>query len=109
VVNVDEGTQTTKHNKRTRLSLAGLIVGLLGTGLDAFIIWSFAGFGPLGLVIPIIILGGIVALAWKKPFIGGILLIVFSLPTVPPCGLPLLVAGILFLLSWRDKQKQVAT
>ena len=106
---VKEGTQKAKHNKQSRMRLAGLVVGLLGTGLDAFIIWSFAGFGLLGLVVPIIILGGIVALAWKKPFIGGILLIVFSLPTVPPCGLPLLVAGILFLLSWRDKQKQVAT
>ena len=106
---MEQGTQTAKHNKQARLRLAGLIVGLLGTGLDAFIIWTFAGFGLLGLVIPIILLGGILVLAWKKPFIGGILLIVFSLPTVPPCGLPLLVAGILFLLSWREKEKHVAT
>ena len=104
---MEEGTQTAKHHKQTRLRLAGLVVGLLGTALDAFIIWSFAGFGILGLVIPIILLGGILFLTWKKPFIGGILLIVFSLPTVPPFGLPLMVAGILFLLSWREKEKKV--
>ena len=104
-----EGTPTAKLNKQARLRLAGLVIGLLGTALDAFIIWSFAGFGLLGLVIPVIFLGGILFLAWKKPFIGGILLIVFSLPTVPPFGLPLLVAGILFLLSWREEQKRVET
>ena len=106
---MEERTQKAKRNKRTRLRLAGLVIGLLGTALDAFILWSFAGFGLWGLVIPIIILGGILALAWKKPFLGGILLIVFSLPTVPPFGLPLLVAGILFLLSWREEQKRVET
>ena len=106
---MEERTQKAKRNKRTRLRLAGLVIGLLGTALDAFILWSFAGFGLWGLVIPIIILGGILALAWKKPFLGGILLIIFSLPTVPPFGLPLLVASILFLLSWREEQKRVET
>ena len=105
---MEEGTQKAKHHKQGRLRLAGLILGLLGIGLDAFIIWSFAGFGLLGLVVPIIVLGCILFLAWMKPFIGGILLIVFSLPTVPPFGLPLLVAGILFLLSWREKEKHLA-
>jgi hypothetical protein len=109
VIKVEEATQIAKLDKRARLRLAGLIVGLLGTGLDTFIIWSFAGFGLLGLAVTIIVLGGILFLAWMKPFMGGILLIVFSLPTVPPFGLPLLVAGILFLLSWREEQKRMET
>ncbi len=102
---MEEQTQVAKRSRRTRLRLVGLIVGLLGAGLDTFIIWGFAGLGPFGVVIPILILGGIPALAWRKPFIGGILLIVSSFPTVPPFGLPLLAAGILFLLSWREGRK----
>jgi hypothetical protein len=109
MVEVEQGKETAKHNKQNRLRAAGLVIGLLGTALDAFILWSFTGFGVLGLIIPIIILGGVLFLAWKKLFIGGILLIVFSLPTVPPFGLPLLVAGILFLLSWREQEKHKAT
>jgi hypothetical protein len=109
-------------NKKRRLCIAGLITGLIGGVLYLPI------FG-VGLVII-----GSVVLAYKKPLIGGILLIIESLwpmailaasplfPSsealglamlwgaltfiVPIFCLPLLASGILFLLSWRERQRE---
>ena len=104
-----EPTQIAKRDRRTKLRRVGLTVGVLGGGLATSVIWVFVPevevLGSFILVIPILAFGGILTLAWKKPFIGGILLIVFSFPTVPPFGLPLLAAGILFLLSWREAKR----
>ena len=106
-------------SKKQKLRMAGLVIGLIGGVLYLPI------FGA-GLVI-----FGSAALAYKKPLIGGILLIIESLwpmailaasplfPTsealglamlwgalpfiVPIFCLPLLASGILFLLSWRER------
>ena len=106
-------------SKKHKLFIAGLISGLISGVLYLPI------FG-IGLVII-----GSVVLAYKKPLIGGILLIVESLwpvvilaasplfPSsealglamlwgvlpfiVPIFCLPLLASGILFILSWRER------
>jgi len=105
---MEERTQKNKHDRKKRLRRTGLIVGLFGSGLYTVVSWAFASetLGLLSVVIPIIILGGILITALKKPLIGGILLVVVGFPTsLTLFGLPLLAAGILFLLSWREGRR----
>lgn len=102
---VEEQTQTEKRNRSKWLHRAGLILGLLGGGIATVTYWGFTQevLGPFSIAIPILVLGAILFLAWKKPLIGGILLIIASMP-LGLFGLPLLGAGILFILlviSWR--------
>ena len=109
-------------SKRGLLAWIGLIIGLVAAGLSlSFTIplsteeWFFT------VLIPIPWAG--VALAWKRPFIGGVVLIVAGLSMIllPLAfrnlseelfawgwlaiillvGQPLLAAGVLLILSWR--------
>jgi len=126
----DKGGEVVKVRKG--LYRAGLIVGLVGAvWLTLFALaTSEAPFSwyavPMAVVLVVPFLVG-VAIAWKWPLIGGILLIAASLfwavwryTTVPPMpladslymiaigilpvSLPLLASGILFLLSGRGVQ-----
>ena len=106
MVKMEERTQIDKRNRTKWLRRAGLIIGLLGGGIATVTYWGFTRevLGFFAIIIPILVLGSILLLAWKKPFIGGILLIVASFP-VALFGLPLLAAGILFLLSWAEARR----
>ena len=105
---MEERTQIEKRNRTKWLRRAGLIVGLLGGGLATVTYSGFTWevFGPFAVVIPILVLGSVLITAWKKPLIGGILLVVASMP-VALFGLPLLAAGILFLLTWAEERALV--
>ena len=124
---------TIKSSRREKLHLTGLILGLMvgvmyiqrGVAPELTAILVFGGAG--------LVIFGSVALAWRKPLAGGIVLIVESLwplailaasplfPSSEALGLamvwgmmprialfmcfPLLASGVLFLFSWRKGQK----
>ena len=124
---------TVKSSRREKLHLTGLILGLMvgvmyiqrGVAPELTAILVFGGAG--------LVIFGSVAVAWRKPLAGGIVLIVESLwplailaasplfPSSEALGLamvwgmmprialfmcfPLLASGVLFLLSWRKGQK----
>ena len=106
MVKMEERTQIKKRNRTKWLRRAGLIVGLLGAGISTVTYWGFTQevLGPFSIAIPILVLGAILFLAWKKPLIGGILLVVASMP-LALFGLPLLAAGFLFLLLGIEGRK----
>ena len=123
---------TTTNNRRKWLRRAGLIVGLVGAGgLTLFILATTETLFTWYAVPTVLVLGlpflAMVAVAWKWPLIGGILLIatglfwtVWRAVTIPPTpypfllpllvwgilpvSLPLLASGILFLLSWEGRR-----
>ena len=129
------GKTTVTSSQRQKLCLAGVIVGLMmgimymQRAITPDLVFNLAFLGA-GLVI-----FGSVALAWKRPLIGSIVLTIESLwplallvasplffsseglglamlwGIMPQIALfmcfPLLVSGILFLLSWREGQKQI--
>jgi hypothetical protein len=100
---ISPAEKTEQPNKVSRLRMAGLITGILGASLDTFILWSFGNFGIIGAIIPGLIFAGALVLAWRKPLIGGIILIVLSFPTILPFGVPLMVSGILFVVAGNRK------
>ena len=121
-----------KLASRKWLRRAGLIVGLAGaTELTLFILATsegrFSWFAAPTVVILVLPFLVSVAIAWKWPLIGGILLIIgglfwpvwrlISMPpmstpmplpilalVILPVSLPLLATGILFLLSWEGRR-----
>jgi hypothetical protein len=131
------GVREVKNNGRRRWwRQAGLVVGLvwasLWTAFAAASAWS-QGFGPvLGdslaasavLISGIVLLWGGVAVAWKRAFIGGFLLVTASFLVMagyslsaadrvaPPgiflivltMGIPPLAAGVFYLLLWREER-----
>ena len=105
VSETEQQNQTEKPNRTKWLRRAGLIVGLLGAGIATVTYWSFTQevLGPFSIVIPILVLGAILFLAWKKPLIGGILLVVASMP-LALFGLPLIAGGIIFILLWAEER-----
>jgi len=114
---------------RKRLYWAGLIVGLAGAVLLTLFIFAtsegrFSWYSVPTVIIFVLPFLAMVAVAWKWPLIGGILLIavglfwpVWRLTTIPPTSQPMplatlalvilpvsllpLASGILFLLSRR--------
>lgn len=126
---------TTNSKRRKWLRLVGLILGIIGAGGLALIVWVVLAFSWGRIVEPIhwlyvlvsgLIIIGSVAVAWKWELIGGVALIVEGLPPIVigtlwvtqyglfalfllvlPVGLPLLICGILFTLSWREGQKHL--
>jgi len=70
------------------------------------------------IVVPIITFGGL-AIAWKRSFIGGVVLIIgglflaayspaihVSAAAIVVTSLPPVASGVLFLLSWREGRRQ---
>ena len=124
-----------KSRRRKWLRGAGLIIGLVaGAGITLLcipilvVVLAFArGVSSMGVevtgteilyMILLFVTGPImicsVVLAWKRSFIGGIVLIVLGLAAALVglgvayilfllVGLPLLASGVLFILSWREE------
>ena len=105
---MEERTQKEECNRTKWLRWSGLIVGLLGGGIATVTYWGFTQevLGPFSIVIPILVFGAILFLAWKKPLIGGILLIVAG-GALAIFGIPLIAAGILFLFLWIEERRHV--
>ena len=123
---------TSINKRQKRLYRAGLIVGLAGAiELTLFIFATsegrFSWYSVPTVILIVLPFLAMVAVAWKWPLIGGILLIaaclfwpVWRLTTIPPMtqpmplptlalvllpvSLPLLACGILFLLSWKAER-----
>ena len=124
---------TSSNNRRKRLYRAGLFVGLAGAiELTLFIFaiseGRFSWYSVPTVIVVVLPFLAMVAVAWKWPLIGGILLIaaglfwpVWRLITLPPTtqpmplptlalvllpvSLPLLATGILFLLSRKGRKQ----
>lgn len=129
--------KTLTSGRCQKLHLAGMIVGLMvgmiyiqrGVAPELIGILTFVGAG--------LVIFGSVALAWRRPLVGGIVLIVESLwplvilaafplfPSSEALGMamlwgmmpqivlflcfPLLLSGILFILSWREGGKHTVS
>ena len=98
-----------------------LILGLIGAG-----VWTLAMVGLFSvnlLFILVVLIPWVgLALAWKRPFIGGVVLIVVGSVTAYAlvglrggdilfllAGLPFLVCGVLFILSWREGREALTS
>mgnify|MGYP002396336041 CR=1 FL=1 len=129
----EEDIKMVKFRRRDPLKSIALISGVIGAGALTFFMWFIAAFASGRITRPIdwlFVIGtglfalGSIAVAWKWPLIGGILLIlegvgpmglivwsaiqthsVFSFFTlfflIP--GLPSLASGAIFLFLWREE------
>ncbi|HEX76542.1 MAG TPA: hypothetical protein G4O12_08215 [Dehalococcoidia bacterium] len=119
---------TTDIKWRKRVRLAGLITGLFGASMGpvVWVMWAMprfqqTSFSPFELLFMVMVLvrWGVVIAAMKWDLIGlllildGVFLATFlwdwPLGLLLFVSLPLLVSGILFLLSWREGWKQHET
>ena len=122
-------------NRRKWLRRLGLILGLIWAGWFTFLFLVLFGIGIQGdfpyllvllgdwrswwlVAVPGVISFGSVVIAWKWERIGGAILVILGLVLICSlvvfsiklillaAGFPLLVSGVLFILSWREGRKK---
>lgn len=118
--------ETAKHKyskKQARLKLAALVIGLLGVVLFSFAALGAIFSGELHILLYIALPACALFIAMRRQLIGGLVLIAFGLYMTGLMlhsiivygemvelviiiyfifGFPILVSGILFLLTWKE-------